>query len=129
MNTYQIEDIKYLIIMAMEIGLSYEFPPFDGKYFKYNSFPVDMVSNLPVNTNVDRVYILHSTDREIIKRDGWIWGPANKSDKTFFSSVAGHQKSLKYKCSVSNCPAIMISTQSGGCYVIFKCLYRVKGSQ
>ena len=89
----------------MEVGVSYEFPSFEGKYAKFNSFPVKICPRLPLYPNLKQVFVLHGTNKEMV-RDGWNWGFANKSDKTFFSNEKDVQKALKYKCNVVGCPAV-----------------------
>ena len=94
-----------IVQLIMEAGISYEFPSFEGKYAKFNYFPVKICPRLPLYPNLKQVFVLHGTNKEMV-RDGWNWGFANKSDKTFFSNEKDVQKALKYKCNVVGCPAV-----------------------
>ena len=90
----------------MQTGVSYNFPEFDGKYERFNNYKVNICQGLPVCPPCDQVFIIHSTNIGVIKTDGWMWGRADKSSKSFFGNVKGVQRAIKYKCSVENCPAV-----------------------
>ena len=90
----------------MQSGVRYKFPPFEGKYSKFNNLPVNVCEGLPMNPDIKQVYVVHGVSKEVSKCDGWIWAKGNKSDKTFFSNVAAVQKALKYKCATQGCKAV-----------------------
>ena len=90
----------------MESGTCFEFPPFEGKYSHLNDYPVDVLYSLPYHPRIDQVYVLHGTDGEAVKSDGWIWARPNKSNKLNFVNIPHCQKALKYKCSEYDCPAV-----------------------
>ena len=90
----------------MESASSYEFPPFDGKYSKFEDYPTHLVKQLPTNADTNLVFIVHNTATDQLKQDGHAWGRADKSSKSFFGNIPGKQRAIKFKCSIQNCPAV-----------------------
>ena len=90
----------------MESGSCYQFPPYEGRYSKFNDFEVQGCKKLPYQPSTDKVFLIHGTEKSSYNLDGFKWGFGNKSDKTFFGNIPNNQKALKYKCSVINCPAV-----------------------
>ena len=90
----------------MESGSSYQFPEFEGKYASFSEKEVVFCTRLPNHPSIEKVYILYSTEAEDVKADGWTWGPANKSSKSFFGNIKGVQKAMKYKCTADNCQSV-----------------------
>ena len=90
----------------MESGQVYEFPRFEGKYAKFGAYPVILCNDIPREPSINQVYIIHGKSKESYLKDGYIWGFANKSDKTYFCNIPNVQKALKFKCSFTTCPAV-----------------------
>ena len=90
----------------MESGVEYRFPVFEGKFSKFNNFPVKRCQRIPLNSDNDHVYIVYTTDKESLHQDGFKWSAGNKSNKEFFKNISNVQRAIKYKCSIFGCPAV-----------------------
>ena len=90
----------------MESGVEYRFPVFEGKFSKFNNFPVKRCQRIPLNPDNDHVYIVYTTDKESLHQDGFKWSAGNKSNKEFFENISNVQRAIKYKCSIFGCPAV-----------------------
>ena len=90
----------------MESGVEYRFPVFEGKFSKFNNFPVKRCQRIPLNPDNDHVYIVYTTDKESLHQDGFKWSAGNKSNKEFFKNISNVQRAIKYKCSIFGCPAV-----------------------
>ena len=63
----------------MDHGIEYQFPPFEGKVAKFGNLSSKLVVRVPSHPDINKVYLIHSTETEVIKSDGYNWGPTNKS--------------------------------------------------
>ena len=88
-------------------GSLVEFPPFEGKFQRFQTFKSEDVQRLPNKPSIHKVFFIYGVSNISVScKDGWSWAKGNKSNKTNFSNESGCTSALKYKCKILNCEAI-----------------------
>ena len=88
-------------------GSRVEFPPFEGKFQKFQQLKQEHLQTLPKKPSTKKVYIVYGVSNvSVACKDGWNWGKGNKSNKANFTNQRSFTSGLKYRCKEENCEAI-----------------------
>ena len=101
--------------MGSAPGYVFEFPPFEGKFAKFQTKPIVQVKKLPNKPDVNNVYLVYGNTN--LQSDGWKWAKGNKSNKSNFTNEKGVSRATKYKCQFDQCSAIKYIDTSIACGV------------
>ena len=93
----------------------FEFPPFKGKFAKFQTKPIVQVKKLPHNPDINNVYLVYGNTN--LQSAGWKWAKGNKSNKSNFTNEKGVSRATKYKCQFDQCSAIKYIDTSIACGV------------
>ena len=103
--------------MGSSPGYLFVFPPFEGKFTKFQTKPIVQVKKLPHKPDVTNVYLVYDDDGNNLQSDGWKWAKGNKSNKSNFTNEKGVSRATKYKCQFDQCSAIKYVDTSIACGV------------
>ena len=87
-------------------GCAFSFPPFEGKFSKFQNLEVVSLDKLPSKPDTSKVYTIYGGNKDFLLKDEWNWQRGNKSNKSNFSNEEGISSAKKYKCKHELCGAV-----------------------